>query len=184
MDADRVDYPEGIALLALYPGYEFAVELMHREMEPNVRFFDNPARVVIDLFPLESSNPTTIGPFGNTFVLRRPIQLDLNGPGIPVDDKIEISGFGRPFEAAGLYRIWAVRRRRRRAYIPRRSACPTHRRVLSNRRLGRRLGFLFDRLARSRTRHPYRRLRRVTSDRRDWFLRHRSTLSSDRLVSR
>ena len=108
MDADRVDYPEGIALLALYPGYEFAVELMHREMEPNVRFFDNPARVVIDLFPLESSNPTTIGPFGNTFVLRRPIQLDPNGPGIPVDDEIEISGFGRPFEAAGLYRIWAV----------------------------------------------------------------------------
>ena len=108
MDADRVDYPEGIALLALYPGYEFAVELMHREMEPNVHFFDNPARVLIDLFPLKSSNPNTIGPFGNTFVLRRPIQLDLNGPGIPVDDEIEISGFGRPFEAAGLYRIWAV----------------------------------------------------------------------------
>jgi len=100
MDPDRIDYPSGIGLLAINPGFNFSVELMHREMEPHVRFLDNPARVVVDLFPVEAPDPTVTGPFGEQFVLRAPIQSNLTGN--------EVFGFGRPFEAAGLYRIWSV----------------------------------------------------------------------------
>jgi len=100
MDPDRIDYPGGIGLLAINPGFNFSVELMHREMEPHVRFFDNPARVVVDLYPVDSPDPTVTGPFGERFVLRAPIQSNLTGN--------EVFGFGRPFEAAGLYRIWSV----------------------------------------------------------------------------
>ncbi|MGZ0175712.1 MAG: LysM peptidoglycan-binding domain-containing protein [Acidimicrobiales bacterium] len=107
-DSDRIDYDGGIGLLTLTLNYEFAVELMHREMEPQVRFLNDPARVVIDLFPAEFPNPTSTGPFGERFVLRGPIQQDLSGQGIPVNTDIMVAGFGRPFEAAGLYRIWSV----------------------------------------------------------------------------
>ena len=100
MDPDRIDYPGGIGLLAINPGFNFSVELMHREMEPHVRFFDNPARVVVDLYPVDSPDPTVTGPFGERFVLRAPIQSNLTGS--------EVFGFGRPYEAAGLYRIWSV----------------------------------------------------------------------------
>ncbi len=68
----------------------------------------DPARVVIDLFPSESPDPASSEPFGQSSVLRQPIQLDLTGQGIPVDTHIVVAGFGRPFEAQGLYRIWAV----------------------------------------------------------------------------
>lgn len=107
-DSNRVDYDGGIGLLTLTFNYEFAVELIHREMEPHVRFLNDPARVVIDLFPAEFSNPTSTGPFGERFVLRGPIQQDPNGQGIPVENDIVVAGFGRPFEAAGIYRIWSV----------------------------------------------------------------------------
>lgn len=108
MDPTRIDYPGGIGLLTLSPGYEFAVELMHTEMEPNARFLEDPARIVIDLFPIDDPDPALAGPFGDRFVLRQPIQIDMTGPGIPVGNDIVVEGFGRPFEAAGLYRIWAV----------------------------------------------------------------------------
>lgn len=105
-DPDRIDYPDGTGLLTLAPGFEFAVELLHGEMEPNVRFLNDPARVVVDLYPVD--DPILPGPSGNRFVLRRPIQPDRFGPGISVNDNIIVEGFGRPFEAAGLYRIWSV----------------------------------------------------------------------------
>lgn len=107
-DPDRIEYEGGIGLFTLTFSYEFAVELMHQEMEPHVRFLNNPARVVIDLFPTGGADQTATGPFGEQFVLRGPIQQDLSARGIPVNNKVVVAGFGRPFEAAGLYRIWAV----------------------------------------------------------------------------
>lgn len=107
-DPDRVDYEGGIGLLTLSLGYEFSVRFMHRQREPHVRFMQDPARVVIDLFAPETSDPVSPEPFGQNFVLRQPIQPDLTGQGIPVDNTIVVDGFGRPFEAQGLYRIWSV----------------------------------------------------------------------------
>ena len=107
-DPDRVDYEGGIGVLTLSLGYEFSVEFLHRDMEPHVRFMQDPARVVIDLFPSESPDPASPEPFGQNFVLRQPIQFDLTGQGIPVGTDIVVAGFGRPFEAQGLYRIWTV----------------------------------------------------------------------------
>lgn len=107
-DTDRIDWEDGVGLITLGFNYELAAEFLYRDREPHVRFFENPARVVIDLFPSDSTTEQSWGPFGERFVLRQPIQTDLTGPGIPVDNDIVVNGFGRPFEAAGLYRIWSV----------------------------------------------------------------------------
>ena len=104
----RADYDHGTALLSLSFNYEFAVKLMHEESVPHVRLFRDPARIVIDVFPTGNDGETATGPFGERFVLRQPIQQDLTGPGIPEQNGVVVAGFGRPFEAAGLYRIWAV----------------------------------------------------------------------------
>ena len=107
-DTQRVDYDGGVGLLTLSAGYEFSVQFLHREMQPHVRLLSDPARIVIDLFPVADPSPWSTQPFGERFVLRQPIQRDQNGPGIPEQNGIVVAGFGRPFEAAGLYRIWSV----------------------------------------------------------------------------
>lgn len=113
VDYATVGYGTGIGLLTVSFNFDFTVEFMHADAEPHVRFFEDPARVVIDLFPSGSAGPPSVAglafaPYGERFVLRQPIQTDLFGPGIPAGEPIVVFGYGRPFEAAGLYRIWRV----------------------------------------------------------------------------
>lgn len=104
----RVQYPSGQALLSVSFDYRFTVELLHAAHEAHIRFMQGPARVVVELFPLGQAAGVLSGPFGEDFVIREPIQRELTGAGISPDVPIVVEGFGRPFEAQGLYRIWSV----------------------------------------------------------------------------
>lgn len=83
------------------------VTIGHPVSAGSITFLENPARVVIDL----ETRP--IGPgqisgaiVGSTFVLSNPIQSDLAGPGLPLGEPIQLTGYGTPFEAQGEWRIY------------------------------------------------------------------------------
>jgi hypothetical protein len=69
-------------------------------------FLTNPARIVIDVKPSPTGSGLDVAARrgGTTVVL--PIQVDVNGPGIR--PPITVTGWGRPFEAAGVAVLRAV----------------------------------------------------------------------------
>lgn len=106
----RVDATGVMALLAQDLDRRPTLTVLYDQAGPvNVWFLENPARVIIDYAnPAPPPADMLAGPFGENFVLTQPLQSELRGRGLTAGEAIVVQGFGRPFEAQGSYRIYAV----------------------------------------------------------------------------
>lgn len=76
------------------------IQLLHPAAATNVTFQDNPARIVVDVFPEPDAERTWYGT--STIIAER---LPAN---VSADEAITVRGWGRPFEAQGQWRIYRV----------------------------------------------------------------------------
>jgi len=103
-----------------------ALDVVHHLPAPvNVWFLENPARVIVDYLEPPAGFASN-QPLGSNMLTRSSIHGDPSGPGVLEGTQITVEGYGRPFEASGLLRLYTIEGSDI-ANLPRRTTCATPR---------------------------------------------------------
>ncbi len=77
-----------------------SIQVLHPTADANVQFLETPGRLVIDVRP-EAGAPTPW--YGSSTVIERRLPVDISA-----DESITVTGWGRPFEAQGSWRVYRI----------------------------------------------------------------------------
>lgn len=104
---DRHDARNGsFVALHAHDGESNYVHLGFPESEISVRYANSPARVIVDIKPVDARSPSGPLPGGGPFIIDGPIHLA--GESIAENEIVTVTGWGRPFESQGNYIVYRM----------------------------------------------------------------------------